>query len=334
MLLFMDSFDHYETADIVRKWTAMSNATIGASSGRRSTQGLVCNSASATVDLTVPAQTTYVVGAAIFRTTNTARGNAFTFKEGATTHVVIGLEPGGFVSAYRGAPTSNLLGISTLSRIRQDTWGYLEAKVLVSNTVGTVEIRYNGEVLLNLTNQDTGNAGTPTIDGIGLAGTINFDDLYICDITGSLNNDFLGDCEVEHVVPDGAGNVTQWANVTGAATHWQAVDESPAIDDLTTFIDTATNTDLDLFTFANLSTITGGSTILAVQANCQAQVDSGAATIRQVTRPTTVNFNGANFVLGTAWANIREIWEQDPQAVAAWTDTTFNASEFGVEKVA
>lgn len=99
-------------------------------------------------------------------------------------------------------------------------------------------------------------------------------------------------------------------------------------------MDTATNTHLDQFTFGNLSTITGGSTILAVQANCMAKVDSGAATIRQVKRPTTVDFNGANFVLGTAWANIREIWETDLQAVAAWTDTTFNATEFGFEKVA
>lgn len=331
MLIFCDSFDHYQTADISRKWNGNAFSTIQAAAGRRGTQCLRCNSGSATATLVVPAQTTYIVGAAILKPSITQNSTMLTLLEGATVHCIVRVEVGGFFAAYR-ANSSTQIGLGTINRMVQGQYVFMECKVFLSDTVGTVEVRINGEVVLNLTNLDNANGGTPTIDTIRIAGNLDWDDLYVCDITGSLNNDFLGDVEVEHVVPDGAGNATQWTNVTGAATHWQAVDESPAIDDLGSFIDTATNTHLDLFTYANLSSITGGSTILGVQANCQASVDSGAATIRIVKRPTTVNFNGADFVLGTAWSNIREIWETDLQAVAAWTDTTFNASEFGVEK--
>lgn len=334
-LIFIDSFDHYQTADISRKWTANAFNSIGTTAGRRGTQGMLCNSGSATANLTVPAQTTYVMGAAISRPTNTARGNCFRFMEGATTHVVIACEPGGFVSAYRGSPTTNLLGISTESRIRVNQFVYIEAKVFIHATLGTVEIRVNGEVLLNLTNQDTDNAGAvPTINGVQVAGNITFDDLYICDILTALNNDFLGDCEIEAVLPDGAGNATQFTTLVGAATHWQAVNESPAIDDDTSYVETATNTHLDQFTYANLSAISGGSTVLGVQVVTMARADSGAATMRAVAREGGADFNGGNVVLGTGWVGAREIWEQNPNGPAAWTDTTFNGAEFGVEKVA
>lgn len=334
-LIFTDSFDHYQTADIARKWTSNAFNSIGASSGRRGTQGMVCNSGSAVASITLPAQTTYIIGAAVFKQSNAQRSNIFSFKEGGIVHVVITAEPGGFIGAYRGNPTTNLLERSALSRVKEDAFQYIEAKVLVSGTVGTVEVRINGEVVMNLTNQDTDNGGAvPTIDALQVAGNQNFDDLYICDILTGNNDDFLGDIEVEMVLPDGAGNATQWTTLVGAATHWQAVNESPAIDDDTSYVETATNTHLDQFTFGNLTSITGGSTILGVQVTTCCRADSGAATIRTVKRPTTVDFNGGNHVLGSSFTMIREIWETDLQAAAAWTDSTFNATEFGVEKVA
>lgn len=332
-LIFCDSFDHYETADISRKWSSNANSTISTSSGRRGGGCLNCNGGSASANITLPAQTTYGIGFAIKRNTNASFGRMLQFKEGSTVHVEVRIEAGGFFSALRGG-TVQLTPFGTIARGIEDEWIYVECKCFVHDSTGTVEVKVNGEQVLNLTGQDTANGGTPTINGIQVAGQGLFDDLVIWDLNGSNNTDYLGDVEVEMVLPDGAGNSTQWTNVTGAATHWQAVDESPAVDDLTTYIDTSTNTHLDLFTFANLSSITGGSTVLGVQVSAIASVDSGSATIRLVKRPTTVNFNGGNHVLGTGWLNVREIWETDLQAVAAWTDTTFNASEFGVEKVA
>jgi hypothetical protein len=335
-LIFCDSFDHYQSADITRKWTALAFATIVAAAGRRSTACLRCTGGSQTVQKTVPAQTTYGVGVAILRSTNVAAGTIFQFMEGSTVHVIIRAEPGGFVAAYRGN-TSTLVdtdAFGTISRIVQGQYCYMEAKVFVHDSTGTVEVRINGEIVLNLSSKDTANGGTPTINNIQLAGAADFDDLVIWDILTGNNDDFFGDVEIEHILPDGAGNATQWSTLVGAATHWQAVDESPAIDDDTSYVETATNTHLDQFTYANLSSITGGSTVLGVQVNTQAKVDSGSATIRAVARESAVDSNGSNVVLGTAWLNALEMWETNPNGGGAWTDTIINASEFGFEKVA
>lgn len=276
-----------------------------------------------------------IAGGAINRNTNTAAASLFSFMEGGTVHVIIRAEPGGFVAAYR-ANTSTLItgGFGTVSRIVQDQYCYIEAKVFIHDSTGTVDVRVNGESVLSLSGVDTRNGGVPTIDTIRLNGTADWDDFYICDDQGSNNNDFLGDVEIEAILPDGAGNATQWTNLTGAATHWEACDESPAIDDLTSYVDTATNTHLDQFTYGNLSSITGGSTVLAVQVNTQASVDSGAATIRAVARESAVDSTGSNVVLGTAWLNALQMWENNPNGGGAWTDTIINASEFGFEKVA
>ncbi len=335
-LLFCDSFDHYQTADITRKWTASSFGTIVAAAGRRGTQCWRGGTASANLSKVISAPgTTMFFGGACFRNTNIAAASLITFMEGATTHVIIRAEPGGFVAAYRGS-TSTLItgGFGTISRIVQNQYFYIEAKVFVHDSTGTVEVRINGEVVLDLTGVDTANGGTPTIDTVRIAGQADFDDVVIFDDLGGNNDDFLGDVEVEHVVPDGAGNATQWDTLVGAATHWEAVDESPAIDDDTSYVETATDTDLDLFTYANLTSIVGGSTVLAVQVNTMARVDSGSATIRAATRESSVDSTGSNVVLGTGWANAFQMWELNPNGGGAWTDTIINASEFGFEKVA
>ncbi len=336
-LLFCDSFDHYETADLVRKWTAASFGTIVAAAGRRSTACWRAVGGSALVSKVLPTPgTTMIAGGAISRSTNTAAANLFSFMEGATVHIIIRAEPGGFVAAYRGT-TSTLVdtdAFGTISRIVQDQYCYIETKVFIHDSTGTVEVRVNGEVVLNLTGKDTRNGGVPTIDTIRLNGTADWDDFYICDDQGSDNTDFLGDVEIEAILPDGAGNATQWTTLVGAATHWEACDESPAIDDDTSYVETATNTHLDQFTYGNLSSISGGSTVLAVQVNTMARVDSGSASIATEHRESSVDSTGATVVLGTAWLDALQMWENNPNGGAAWTDTIINASEFGFSKVA
>ena len=332
---FVDSFDHYEIDDIIRKWTAEGFASIFAN-GRRGTNCFrtVGGSANASVVLPTPG-TTMFVGVAVSRSTLITAATLISFMENSIVHVIIRAEPGGFVGAYRGT-TSTLItgGFSTKSRMVQDQYCYVEAKVFVHDSTGTVEVRINGEVVLDLTSVDTRNGGVPTIDTIRLMGTADFDDLVIYDDQGSNNNDFLGDVEVEVILPDGAGNLTQWTTLVGAATHWQAVDESPVIDDDTSYVETATNTHIDLFTYGALSSINGGSTVLCVQANTMARIDSGSASIATKTRESSVTSTGATVVLGTGWKDVLQIWEVNPNGGGAWTDTILNASEFGFEKIA
>lgn len=332
-LIFMDSFDHYETADLTRKYSSVAFATINTSTGRRSGGALLCNSGSARVDIAVPANDTYIVGAAVRKPNLNAAAQIFTFFETGIQHVLVRIEPGGRLAAYRGS-TANLLTLSDDSFLRENDWFYIEAEVVIGDgTSGSVIVRVNGVQAFDTGGVDTQNAGTAVCNIIRLAGAADFDDLVIMDDGGSQNNAFLGDVQIDALLPDGDGSTNNWTATGAGATNADRVDESPAIDDDTTFVDTSTDTDQDLYTFGNLPSITGGSTVHAAQAVGTVRTDSGNANVQLLARPASTTANGGTHTIGSAYEMVTEVWEDNPDG-GAWTDISLDGSEFGIEKVA
>jgi hypothetical protein len=88
-------------------------------------------------------------------------------------------------------------------------WCFLEFKVVASSTTsGSISFRYNGSPIGSLTGIQTLSTGIANYYShlkfiAGGSGSIawNCDDFYICDTSGSYNNDFLGDVIVEHLRP-------------------------------------------------------------------------------------------------------------------------------------
>ena len=74
---------------------------------------------------------------------------------------------------------------SSASGFATNTWHYVEAKVKLHDTLGTVELRVNGTPVATATNVDTKNVGTKTVfDTIGIrsaggVGTWQVDNIYI-----------------------------------------------------------------------------------------------------------------------------------------------------------
>jgi hypothetical protein len=56
--------------------------------------------------------------------------------------------------------------------------------------------------------------------------------VYVLDNTGTQNNDLIGDCRIETLYPNGAGNYAQ-LSANGAGTNYGCVNEHPADDDTT-----------------------------------------------------------------------------------------------------
>src|SRR4029079_19356311 len=115
---------------------------------------------------------------------------------------------------------------------------YLELKVTIDNSVGTVTVRVNGVVWLALTGIDNQATASATWNELGInrpgsttAGIQwDCDDLYVGDGSGAAPwNDFLGECRVDARVPTGPGATTTWTPSVGA--NWQCVDEIPPNDD-------------------------------------------------------------------------------------------------------
>src|SRR3990167_5464810 len=268
MNLFLDSFDHYVTADLTQKWTSISNATISSAAGRRSSQGLRLITGGHYVSKTlVPSGATFICGfslnAAGFPTTQAALLRLY--DSGVNQHVTINLTSAGLFEARRGTVSGTLLGTSATG-ISAGVTNYIEIKITVDNSAGVVQIMVNGVSILNLTAQDTQNAGTASwvqfdlVNASSSGDDYDFDDLYVNDGSGTVNNGFNGDTRVECHYPNTNGNSNMSTPSTGTD-RYATIDEALVSGD-TDYNTIASVNDKDTVNVENLKAT--GATIKSV----------------------------------------------------------------------
>lgn len=363
MMLFLDNFDSYAFADIASYWTQLSGgsgdtSTI-ASSGRRSTKALQLsqdgssNRASKRLHLVpsmpAPSGDTIIAGFAFRCVTafslptdrtdsEVISGSSaqvlFACRKSGTTLWWARLNANGTISIFRG---STLLG-STAQALSQNVYQYLEFKVKLHASTGTVDVRIDGISQLSLTGQNTTNGGATTWDEIRLGPngdslsttTWNYDDLYLADGSGSDGwADFMGDQRIDDLLPNGAGNSSDYARSTGA-------DQFATIDDATANGDTDYNStdtigDKDTLAFPNVPV--AGAVINGVMAVAQVRkTDAGSAGHKAVVRIGSTDYEGTERAAPSSYGFVWECWGKKPSDDTAWDDSDVNAAEFGYTK--
>ena len=249
------------------------------------------------------------------------------FESGASSlELNFRLTAGGLITAYRG---NTLLGTS-LSGMSADTWAYIEIKAFIHNTTGTVQVKINGTEVMNLTNQDTKNIDDAwyqyQLRGAGFINLYTFDDWYILDTNGSVNNDFLGNVRVDAIFPDGVGANSDWTPSAGS--NYQNVDENPHDTD-TTYNEDGTSTNKDTHTYGAMPTI---DTVLGLQINTLARLtDATPFNLETVIISNVTTSNDTGQAVPGSYGLIQRISELDPDTAAAWTESGINAAEFGYE---
>ena len=254
--------------------------------------------------------------------------NAIEFYEGANLGLNIRLDD--HVMVVRRGTT--ILGTYN-QPFRQSIWCYLEVKVVVDNSAGSFEIRVNGQNVASESSIDTQPGSNSYYNRFRLKGSgstvvsYTYDDLYLLNGAGSANNDFLGSVKVETLYPDGAGNSSDLTPSTGS--NYQNVDENPEDDGDSTYNESSTSNDKDLYTYDNTSL----DTINAVQINSIVrETDANPFSIHNVTRSGGADYDSSSQAIGgTSYLNINDIRETDPDTASAWTDTALNAAEFGIK---
>lgn len=340
-LLHVDSFDHYTS--LAQKYESVpgSGPTISASFARTGTAGFQNTSTGAVpIKLVGVAgeHATFIAGIALRRTTTLAGTGTylqFLSDTAATAHVTLTADASGKLNVRRGDRSGTLLGSepgNTLGVL--NAWHYVELKSTLSDTVGIVQVRVDGNTtpVINLSAQDTKNAGTKTVfDSVGFGsepsfGNTNSDDFYICNAAGSVNNDFLGDIKIEALIPTADGATSGLTPSTGTS-HFALVDEIPP--NTTDYVSSPTNAAKDTWGYAN-TTIAG--TVKGVQVNTYAQKsDALAKSFRPVIRHSGTDYAGTDQALGTGFGYYRQLYETNPGTAAAWTTSDVDAAEFGAE---
>ena len=342
-LRFVDSFDHYATANIFQKWTSgnTANGSTITTGGRNSTSRARFQHSFDSATKVIDAQATWIIGFAF--STSTSTGSSLyqlvglTDASGGVQHFSLGMDSGGHLVARRGNVSGTTLGTGTIV-LSQDTFYFIEVKVTISDASGVVVVKVNGVTDINLSSQDTRNGGNATADSITLSGggqnnnfaVFSYDDLYICDTSGgSPTNDFLGDVRVEALLPNGNGNSSQLVGSDGNSTdNYLLVDESTPNSD-TDYVESSTVNDKDTYAFGNMTSTSG--TVYGVQVLPFAKkTDAGTRSIKSVARLSATEADSADKTLTSAYLYLPDIRETKPGG-GSWSISDVNSAEFGVK---
>lgn len=236
--------------------------------------------------------------------------------------------------------TGNQVFGTSKSVLLTHVWNWVEIKCVFGTTAsnGSIVVKVNGVEVLNGSSIDTNGTGTGPggieLQAAGAASTAAYiDDVIIMDGTGSAPyNDFLGDCVIETLSPDGDGGTVNWTASAGA--DYQCVDETPnAANDDTDYISSNTVAQESRFTLANLSTTPTG--VYAVAPRIRAKKDNaGSRTLRTLINSSATEATGTEMGLTTIYRWLQaDIFTTDPNTAGSWSATSVNALQAGVEIV-
>lgn len=336
-LLFMDGFSG---EDVSYKWDVTSSAyttLIGATSRVAGCYYGSFSNNPRTIYKTLPASSKIIIGYGVY--TNTNQYVTFCGDNGATSHITVVRNSGnGRMEIRRGSDSGTLLATGT-TPVFVTTWAYVEISVTISDTVGEVHIRFNGQTTDDVSfTGDTKNGGTATtIDrinycsGNGSVSTSYVADLYILDSTGATNNDFLGDVAVRTLAASGNGTDSQLTGSDGDSTNnYLLVDEHPFAS--ADYVGSATSGLRDTYTLADLPG--GVSTVYGVQVSgLMAKSDVSLGTAKLVIRSGGTLYDGTTRALSTSYVGYYERYTINPATGLAWTVSDVNGLEAGMEVV-
>lgn len=339
MLRWIEGFESFGTTTanavvgLAQKWDVCSgdsNFTVRA--GRVSGQSVRVGTAAPVLGKFVPNNDTFIAGFGFYQD-SLAGGPSqiLKFYDGVIVQGTLEIQTNGLWKYYR--VTGNLLGTSSGSAITTGVWSYIEIKVKIHSSTGTVDIWVDGANVLSLTGQNTNGSGTTQINRVQFTGSQNtndhtqLDDIYILDNTGSFNNAVLGPRVVKMIVPASDAGTNQYTPDSGS-THYDRLTENP--QDSTTYLESTVSDDRELFgmTTLNLKSVAG------LQMNTVAKVTDNTVyslknSIHTGGGSPTDSDDTAQTVADSNYLTQSRVVETNPETSALWNQTQVNGAQFG-----
>ena len=229
------------------------------------------------------------------------------------------------------------------TQLRFYGWNTFEMYITPSATAGLLTLKVNGVTIFNAVDiGDTGTAASwnhvlfwgPALN-TGTNSGIFWGDTVIMDGSGSEFNGFLGDFRMEvDSSPTADGTTTAWTSAGAGAAYVEIDDTLGAPDDDTTYIESTTAAQDSFVTYAGAS-LTNVNTISGVLLGSYAR-ESVAAAPQQIAHRVD---SSSTFATGTTYSLLSTyelVWdgfEQNPNTSTAWTKTTIDAAEWGVQSI-
>ena len=234
-------------------------------------------------------------------------------------------------------PYSQPTEYSASGVITPQAWHHFEMKSTLSDSTvsGDCVLKIDGDLGIDLVGVDTKystNIEHVYITFYDSTNVVWYDELFIWDSGGSAPNDLLGQVRVEGLLPDGNGTTSDWVGSDADSTdNYLHVDDDYPDDDAS-YIETATATDVDLFTFGDIIESTPDSILLVQVRSTANRDDTETRAYKHLCRSGGVNYQGDEHLMSVdGYTTKFDTWLLNPDTSTAWTETTVNAAEFGVE---
>lgn len=342
VLLFCDSFDHYVTANLLEKYLSAGNASILLGGGR----------VGSCLQIPTPLQTGGSVSKGFSNKSQLIVGFAFNpavlsnepivqFIDSTTTPPTVqgalkinasgGLE-------YHTYPGGNdtTIAVSANGILAANTFQYIEVNVAFeTSATGSVSAQLNGQNVFTVTGVVTSSSGNNFANSVTLTnGPFNgtqylFDDFYVCDSTGTVNNNFLGDVSIQALLPNGAGQSTQFTP-HGLSQNWQCVSQNPP--NTADYVSDSTPGHVDLYMIQSIS---GSPTaVVAVQIVASAEKDDSNSRVLGIGFGNgTISVFDAGFSLTSSYLMYNQPYDLNPITNQAWAVSDVNSGQIGIKVI-
>ena len=344
---FGDSTDHYDISSYIGlKWTQniLNEAQSAVAPTGRGPRAILLKNG---ISKTLTYQNHWFTGFALY--VNTAVTGAIIYNvsaagQSSATMATVRTEDDGTISIVAGNNLTLIANSGTAGIVLSaNTWNYIEVGVTTSGTTPimvTVTLRLNGVQILTGT-ASTGVNASATVLGTNQCNAHGFfytssasayaRDFYIADGSGSGSvNGFIGDVALSVLFPR-ADVLAQWTAVGGSgATLWNHVNPAfPETNDDTIYIEDNNPGDVANFLWEPITPFTG--TIPFIHYGVYNRKDAeGTRTFQQTTHAAA---NGPVISAGETYLYNLFAMDQDPATSLPWTQTNFNAAQFGLELV-
>ncbi|MET0786106.1 MAG: hypothetical protein ABWX90_04135 [Candidatus Saccharimonadales bacterium] len=328
-LIFCDGFEDGTTA-----WTLTNSMAVGTG---RFGSGIVAGLTTSYALGGFPPTTGPIIAGCAFKSTAAASAIMGFTGPSNVSHVLLTRGAGGELIAYRTA-SGSVIGSSAAGVLPAGAWSYIEAKVTIHDSTGSLIVRVNGIEVLNLINVDTKDTQTVT-DSLRFGSSTfsttvigaSWDDVYIADNTGSFNNDFLGELTVEHLRP-AADDTVQWVGSDGNSTDNYALVDEAGVYVPSDYVESSTVGQRDLYTVTP-STRSVSAPVLAVMPVAVAlKTEAGTRTLKLDIKEGSGGTVRSSSGLGipSSFGEVRAVFDRKNDGTQ-WTVADVNNLRIGYE---
>ena len=344
-LLFADSFDHYGTGATGRTnmlagaWAEISVGGYTPGAGGRTGSNALRSSGSGNVarismnGLKSVVGVAYGVWMAALPSTTSVIGVVLR-SQANNSLLAVCVTPDGAIAVKTGNVFSGTIIAISDSVLTAGTFHHVEFKAVLDDTVGSIEVRVNGVVVLNSTDLNLGTipAAAVVFDSPSTASGVShaYDDFLIWDNVGDYCNDFLGPQRVLTYFPVGDTAQADWTITGGSGPGYDAINKAVPDGD-TSFIGAANVGSKSDFTLPTLPPET--AVIAGVFVPVMGRIDeAGVGNIKMSMISGANVVSGLDINLTPGYIYSRNSFEFDPTTNAPWTKAGFEAALVRIEK--